>query len=77
MPLYEYVCKDCNTRFDALVRNLAAADSVTCESCSGRNVRRLISTFATVGGFGDQATASQFKMSGGGGCCGGSCGCGH
>lgn len=77
MPLYEYVCTDCNTRFDALVRSVATADSVSCESCSGQNVRRLISRFATVGGFDDQATASDFQVRSGGGCCGGSCGCGH
>jgi len=76
MPLYEYVCKDCDTRFDALVRSTDTR-SVQCDSCSGENVRRLVSSFATVGGFDDQMTASDFKMSGGGGCCGGSCGCGH
>lgn len=76
MPLYEYVCKDCDTRFDALVRS-SEAHSVSCESCSGRNVRRLISGFATVGGFDDQFATADFKASSGGGCCGGSCGCGH
>jgi putative FmdB family regulatory protein len=75
MPLYEYVCKDCDTRFDALVKS-AQADEVRCDTCSGGNVRRLISSFATVGGFDDQMTASDFKMSSGG-CCGGSCGCAH
>ena len=75
MPLYEYVCKDCDTRFDALVGS-AQADHVSCDSCSGPNVRRLISSFATVGGFDDQITAGEFKQSSGG-CCGGSCGCGH
>lgn len=76
MPIYEYQCDDCNTRFDTLVRSLAVADEVSCASCSGEHVRRLVSTFATAGGFDDEFTASDFKMSGGG-CCGGSCGCGH
>lgn len=77
MPIYEFHCKDCDTKFDALVRNLEAAGSVSCQSCSGQNVRRLVSSFATVGGFDDQLTAGDFKVSSGGGCCGGSCGCGH
>jgi putative FmdB family regulatory protein len=76
MPIYEYRCEDCNTRFDALVKSLAVADEVACATCSGENVHRLVSTFATVGGFDDEFTASDFKASSGG-CCGGSCGCGH
>ncbi len=77
MPIYEYQCRDCDTRFDALVKSLAVADQVPCTSCSGANVHRLVSTFATVGGFDDEFTASDFKAGTGGGCCGGSCGCGH
>ncbi|MBV9281811.1 MAG: zinc ribbon domain-containing protein [Chloroflexi bacterium] len=75
MPLYEYVCKDCNTRFDLLVRH-DRADGVTCRSCDGGNVRRLVSGFATVGGYDDEFVPRQASGNGGG-CCGGSCGCGH
>ncbi|HZU11255.1 MAG TPA: zinc ribbon domain-containing protein [Chloroflexota bacterium] len=74
MPLYEYHCSDCDTRFDALVRNLAVADEVSCRHCSGDNVQRLVSSFGTVGGYDDQMTAEQART---GGCCGGACGCGH
>ncbi|MGI8824124.1 MAG: FmdB family zinc ribbon protein [Chloroflexota bacterium] len=74
MPVYEYVCKDCQTRFDKLTRG-ADGQHVTCESCASGNVRRLMSTFATVGGFDDTFVAGENM--GGGGCCGGSCGCGH
>ncbi|HEX6508773.1 MAG TPA: zinc ribbon domain-containing protein [Chloroflexota bacterium] len=74
MPLYEYVCNDCDDKFDKLVRSFSAADEVSCESCSSDNVRRVASTFAAVGGLDDPITPLQ---SSGGGCCGGSCGCGH
>lgn len=74
MPVYEYRCKDCDTQFDSFVRSFDAADSVTCRSCSSGNVRRLVSTFATFGGFDDQVVQSQSST---GGCCGGSCGCRH
>jgi putative FmdB family regulatory protein len=73
MPVYEYRCKDCDTRFDTLVRSFDAADDVTCRSCSSPNVRRLVSSFATFGGFDDQVVQGQSS----GGCCGGSCGCRH
>jgi putative FmdB family regulatory protein len=73
MPVYEYLCDNCNERFDARVRNFDAADSVSCRTCSSPTVRRLISTFA-VGGLDDPITPLQ-TSNGSGGCCGGSCGC--
>ena len=75
MPLYEYVCEECNDRFDRLVRSFAEADGVTCTSCESEKVRRLMSRVAVVGGLDDPIT--PLASTGGGGCCGGSCGCGH
>lgn len=74
MPLYEYICRDCETRFDRLVASHSRADEVTCRDCESGNVRRLISSFATVGGFDDQMVKGESFS---GGCCGGSCGCGN
>jgi putative FmdB family regulatory protein len=76
MPLYEYECQDCHGKFDALVRSFSAADEVECQDCSSVNVKRLVSKFA-VAGFDDPLTASAVTGTGGGGCCGGSCGCGN
>ncbi|HET7760010.1 MAG TPA: zinc ribbon domain-containing protein [Gaiellaceae bacterium] len=72
MPIYEYVCMECESHFEELVRNGEEPD---CPDCSSANVRRQLSVFAMHGG----GTAEQpsFRSSGGGGCCGGSCGCGH
>lgn len=74
MPVYEFICQDCDDHFDQLVRNLQASEEVTCEQCASPNVRRLVSSFATIGGLDDPVTPLQ---SSGGGCCGGSCGCGN
>jgi putative FmdB family regulatory protein len=76
MPLYEYVCSDCKEYFDTLVSNRDFADDVLCRSCSSDKVSRLVSSFATVGGYDDEFVPRQ-DSSAGGGCCGGSCGCGH
>jgi putative FmdB family regulatory protein len=74
MPLYEYECRDCEGRFDLLVRSFDAADTVQCDRCESPNVRRLVSSFASfVGGLDDPVTPRATT----GGCCGGSCGCGH
>jgi putative FmdB family regulatory protein len=68
MPIYEYVCMACESHFEELVRNGEEPD---CPDCGAANVRRQLSVFASVGGESPQPSF------GGGGCCGGSCGCGH
>jgi len=71
VPIYEYVCMECESHFEELVRNGEEPD---CPDCSSANVRRQLSVFAMSGGTAEQPT---FRSSGGGGCCRGSCGCGH
>ena len=44
MPLYEYVCRDCEARFEKLVRRFG--DDVSCPSCTGAAVERQLSVFA-------------------------------
>jgi putative FmdB family regulatory protein len=72
VPIYEYVCMQCESHFEELVRN---GEEPPCPDCGAANVRRQISSFATVGG-GEQPTF-RGPTGGGGGCCGGSCGCRH
>jgi len=76
MPIYEYLCADCRTKFDAL-RSMAQADeAIACAECGGAHTLRVLSVFAvkTSGGFGDGASVME---TGGGGCgCGGACACG-
>jgi putative FmdB family regulatory protein len=70
MPIYEYVCGECEERFEKLVR--AWGEAVACPSCRSEDVEKQLSSFAFAG-------ADGFRPSGGGGCgCGrGGCGCGH
>lgn len=45
MPIYEYNCLDCDTRFDTL-RAMRDADApIKCEQCEGDNTSRAISMF--------------------------------
>ena len=71
MPIYEYVCMECESHFEELVRN---GQDPGCPDCGAANVRKQFSVFATHGG-GEQSSFGQTAA--GGGCCGGSCGCGH
>jgi putative FmdB family regulatory protein len=68
MPIYEFVCMTCEAHFEELVRG---DQEVSCPECSATKVTKQLSTFAMIG------TAGQTGAVSGGGCCGGSCGCGH
>jgi putative FmdB family regulatory protein len=47
MPIYEYECRECGHRFEAIVR---VTDSPNCPSCDGTALDRLISMFAVDSG---------------------------
>ena len=46
MPIYEYQCEKCDTRFEKLVRRTADEDEPSCPSCGERHLRQEYSTFA-------------------------------
>ncbi len=76
MPLYEYYCSDCKSKFE-LLANHQHADNVVCMKCHSEKVRRLLSVFAMAGKGGDDASYDDFDSSldNSCGCGGGSCGC--
>ncbi|MDR3563869.1 MAG: zinc ribbon domain-containing protein [Negativicutes bacterium] len=48
MPLYEFICKDCNQRFSELCR-LQWEGSVKCPKCAGTKMEKAISQFCSPG----------------------------
>jgi putative FmdB family regulatory protein len=46
MPIYEYRCTSCDTRFEELV-SASAKTGPPCPSCGAKKPKRLFSTFAT------------------------------
>ena len=77
MPLYEYYCSDCKSKFELLVSH-QHADDVVCMKCHSEKVRRLLSVFAFASnGSEDSSSYDDVGLSAGGscGCGGGSCGC--
>jgi len=46
MPIYEYKCQDCGTKFEKLVRRTDDGAGVECPSCGQGRVSRELSTFA-------------------------------
>ena len=68
VPIYEYVCMECESHFEELVRG---EEQVACPDCAATHVARQFSSFAVHG------VKKPAPVGGGGGCCGGSCGCSH
>jgi len=71
MPIYEYVCDDCQAQFEKIVIN--KQQEIACPKCASKKATIQLSVFATAnGGTGSGPSGSS---SGGGACCGGGCGC--
>jgi len=48
MPIYEYLCPNCNGKFQRLVRGFSDPEGLACPRCSSVEVRRAVSRFATL-----------------------------
>jgi putative FmdB family regulatory protein len=75
MPLYEYICRTCNTDFEALVSASRRDGDIPCPKCGEVKVARKISLMAqpvVKGGNGGNNSAEQFSC-GAPQCCGGGC----
>ncbi|MGH9741830.1 MAG: FmdB family zinc ribbon protein [Candidatus Acidiferrum sp.] len=74
MPIYEYICDDCQAQFEKIVIN--KQQEISCPKCASKKAKIQLSVFATAGANGSSAKSSGGSSSGGGGsCCGGGCGC--
>ena len=52
MPLFEFECRDCESRFERLVR---ATESVSCPQCDSEDLERLLGAPAGLPGRSRQA----------------------
>ena len=64
MPIFEYRCDDCGTKFEKLVRR--SGDSVLCPSCGESHVKTELSTFAAHASA--PKSSAQLPRCGGGTC---------
>ena len=78
MPIFEYACEDCGTKFEKLVRRSTEADALQCPSCGHDHLTAQYSTFAAHSGSGksstDAAPVCGSGMCGSDFCGGGMCG---
>lgn len=75
MPIYEYICEDCQTHFEKLVLN--KTQEIACPKCAGKKSTLQLSVFSAANGSGSGSSSkgSGGGFTGGGGCCGGGCAC--
>lgn len=67
MPIYEYVCDDCQSQVEIFFRSFADLETKepVCPECQGQHLTRLISKVAVVeGGSSQAATGSPANASG-------------
>jgi putative FmdB family regulatory protein len=74
MPIYEYICDDCETPFERIVLN--KNQEIACPKCAGKKNTVQLSVFSAPNGNGNgTSAASSSAPARGGSCCGGGCGC--
>ena len=79
MPLFEYKCTDCNTKYEVLHKSISNPSDVTCPNCNSKNAKKLLSTFSASIGDSSSSTFNESCVNGScglpqGGCSSGMCG---
>jgi putative FmdB family regulatory protein len=76
MPVYEYYCTKCGTKYELLRSMSRSDDPATCPN-GHKGGARTLSLFASVGNKQAGSDFDDYAPGGGGGCgCGGACACG-
>ncbi|MCB0211180.1 MAG: zinc ribbon domain-containing protein [Anaerolineae bacterium] len=52
MPIYEYVCQECDTRYEKFVRSRTAKIELKCPTCGSSHGEKAFSAFSTRGSSG-------------------------
>lgn len=76
MPIYEYVCNDCQNRYEKLVMSNGAP--IACPKCASKKQTLQFSTFSTTGNGSPAASSKDSSSSFTGSACGCNprgCGC--
>lgn len=76
MPIFEYKCENCDTKYEVLHKSSANIGEVTCPECNSNKSKKLLSSFsASMGSSSDGSCASgSCGLPSTGGCASGMCG---
>ncbi len=75
MPVFEYKCVKCETKFEVYHKSTVNQEEVACPKCSSKENKKLFSTFAaSIGSAGDSCASGNCGAPSYGGCANGMCG---
>ena len=46
MPIYEYACQSCDSKFEQLQRSMSSTETIACPECGSKKTKRALSVFA-------------------------------
>jgi putative FmdB family regulatory protein len=73
MPIYEYVCNDCQARYERIV--MSARQEIECPKCASKRHTLQLSVFSAGKSSNGTSSSGSAFPSGGCGCTPHSCGC--
>jgi putative FmdB family regulatory protein len=76
MPTYDLACASCDTNFERFRQGFLRDEDRVCPDCGSHEISQRFTGFVTTRPTRTDASPTVTGF-GGGGCCGGSCGCGH
>lgn len=70
MPIFEYRCSECNTKYEVLHKSSQSNEEVTCPNCNSADKKKLLSTFSP-----SMNGRTSYSNAEAPACANGSCGC--
>jgi len=64
MPIYEYACQECDTKFEQLVRTMSGNEKFKCPRCGSTRTARALSVFAVGAESAGKSSPSNAPMCG-------------
>ena len=58
MPIYEYICQDCDSKYDKFIRSLLAKVELECPECGSPRAEKALSAFSTARSGGTVSSAA-------------------
>ena len=58
MPIFEYVCQSCGTRFEKLILSSQHKQALDCPRCGSKDVEKAFSVFGSVSSTRSASTAN-------------------
>lgn len=77
MPIFEYRCENCNTKFEVLHKSSENQNEIICPACGSKNYKKLFSVFSASMSNSSDSGCSDGSCSApsySGGCASGLCG---